>query len=60
MSKQEPKDQAAEDQKVATVTKKLKSEREKYFVPEFGEVEAESLGEVQEIVSKLKDKQEDK
>ena len=57
MSKQENK---AELGKAETVTQKLKSERNKYFVPEFGEIQAKDLADVQAQVEKLKEKQEDK
>jgi hypothetical protein len=46
-----------EDKKEAT-TKKLKGERNKYFVPNFGEIEASDLDDLEKQVNKLKEKQE--
>lgn len=45
--------------KKATVTKKLKSERNKYFVPDFGEVEADSLEDVSRRMEELKKEREE-
>lgn len=50
MTKQEKKEE---------VIKKLKQEPNKYFVPEFGHVEADDLSDVEQELKKLKEKQED-
>lgn len=46
-----------EDKKKVT-TKKLQSERNKYFVPNFGEIEADSIEDAGEQIKKLQEKQE--
>ncbi|MBB0998321.1 hypothetical protein G6024_14705 [Dietzia maris] len=45
--------------KSKAVTKKLRQERNKYFVPDFGEVDAESLDAVPSRVEELKKKREE-
>lgn len=61
MSKQESNDKASEAKKRESVTKKLKAERNKYFVPELQrEIEADNLEDLQSQVDKLKERQEDK
>mgnify|MGYP000518892322 CR=1 FL=1 len=57
MNKQKSDDKETDAKKREAVTKKLKSERNKYFVPELGEIEAESLADLEK---KLKERQEDK
>lgn len=48
-----------EAEKKEVVAKKLQSERNKYFVPNFGEVEAADLDDLAKQVKKLKEKEED-
>lgn len=57
MSKQESDNKESEVNKRKAVTDKLKGERNKYFVPELGEIEADSL---EDLEKKLKERQEDK
>ncbi|WP_241473766.1 hypothetical protein [Mycolicibacterium neoaurum] len=60
MSNKESQAKETDSNKRAALEKKLKSERNKYFVPGFGAVEADSLADVPEAVDKLKEKQEGK